>query len=81
MLFEGVRPALRRPHADMLNGSRFANMKELRFDADVGVWRLSYALDPDRKAMLLVAGDKSGYRANGFTSRSSPRLMHGLRLI
>ena len=35
-------------------------MKELRFDADDGVWRLAYALDPDRKAILLVAGDKSG---------------------
>ena len=66
MLFEGVRPALRRPHADMLNGSRFANMKELRFDADVGVWRLSYALDSDRKAILLVAGDKSGVSSKRF---------------
>jgi len=44
----------------MLKGSRFANMKELRFDADDGVWRLAYAFDPKRKAILLVAGDKSG---------------------
>ena len=35
-------------------------MKELRFDADGGVWRLAFAFDPERKAVVLVAGDKSG---------------------
>ena len=66
LLLEEVGPTLRRPHADTLNGSRFANMKELRFDADDGVWRLSYAFDPDRKAILLVAGDKSGVSSKRF---------------
>ena len=51
---------MKRLHADTLKGSRFANMKELRFDADDGVWRLAYAFDHERKAILLVAGDKSG---------------------
>ncbi|MCK9912935.1 type II toxin-antitoxin system RelE/ParE family toxin, partial [Microbacteriaceae bacterium K1510] len=37
-----------------------ANMKELRFKAADGVWRVAYAFDPERKAILLVAGDKSG---------------------
>ena len=55
-----IGPTLKRPHADTLKGSRFANMKELQFDADDGVWRLAYAFDPERKAILLVAGDKSG---------------------
>jgi hypothetical protein len=40
-------------------GSRHANMKEFRFDADDGVWRVTFAFDPKRKAILLVAGDKS----------------------
>jgi hypothetical protein len=53
-------PQLSRPHADTLNDSSFANMKELRFDADDGVWRVAFAFDPERKAILLVAGDKSG---------------------
>ncbi len=35
-------------------------MKELRFDANEGVWRVAFAFDPRRQAMLLVAGDKSG---------------------
>jgi hypothetical protein len=35
-------------------------MKELRFDADNGVWRVAFAFDPKRRAILLVAGDKAG---------------------
>jgi hypothetical protein len=53
-------PLLGRPLADTLKGSRHANMKELRFDADGGAWRVAYAFDPERKAILLVGGDKSG---------------------
>lgn len=53
-------PQLGRPRVDTLNGSRHANMKELRFSAADGEWRVAFAFDPKRKAMLLVAGDKSG---------------------
>lgn len=35
-------------------------MKELRFNAADGVWRAAFAFDPKRKAIVLVAGDKSG---------------------
>ena len=35
-------------------------MKELRFEAANGVWRVAYAFDPERKAILLIGGDKSG---------------------
>jgi len=53
-------PKLGRPHADTLAGSKHANMKELRFVADGGVWRVAFAFDPKRRAIILVAGDKSG---------------------
>ncbi len=53
-------PSLRRPHADTLKGSKHSNMKELRFSADGGVWRVAFAFDPLRRAVVLVAGDKSG---------------------
>jgi hypothetical protein len=53
-------PKLARPHADTLNDSKHANMKELRFKAADGVWRVTYAFDPQREGILLVAGDKSG---------------------
>ena len=41
-------------------------MKELRFDAADGVWRVAFAFDPARAAMLLVAGDKSGVSQKRF---------------
>jgi hypothetical protein len=53
-------PHLGRPHADTLNGSKFTNMKELRFEAADGEWRAAFAFDPKRQAILLIAGDKSG---------------------
>lgn len=53
-------PGAKRPRVDTLNGSKHANMKELRFDADGGVWRVAFAFDPTRRAIVLVAGDKSG---------------------
>lgn len=59
-LLEEYGPALGRPNADTLNGSRHSNMKELRFNADRGVWRVAFAFDPNRRGILLTAGDKSG---------------------
>jgi hypothetical protein len=59
-LLKLLGPQLARPHADTLKGSRHANMKELRADTADKVMRIAFAFDPDRKAILLVAGDKSG---------------------
>lgn len=68
-LLETFGPTLGRPRADTLKGSRHANMKELRFDADQGAWRVAFAFDPRRKAILLVAGDKSGGSEKRFYRR------------
>lgn len=65
-LLKAYGPQLGRPWADTLKGSRFANMKELRFRAADGVWRLAYAFDPARQAVLLVAADKSGVSETRF---------------
>jgi hypothetical protein len=59
-LLQVFGPNLKRPHVDTLNGSTYANMKELRFEAADGVWRVAFAFDPRRSGILLVAGDKSG---------------------
>jgi hypothetical protein len=59
-VLEQFGPQTGRPRVCTLNGSKHANMKELRFDADNGVWRVAFAFDPIRQAILLVAGDKSG---------------------
>lgn len=53
-------PRLGRPRVDTLRDSRHANMKELRFSAADGEWRVAFAFDTRRRAVLLVAGDKSG---------------------
>lgn len=59
-VIERFGPLAKRPRVDTLHGSKHANMKELRFDSDGGVWRVAFGFDPERKAVLLVAGDKSG---------------------
>lgn len=55
---QGYGPSLGRPEVDTLNDSKYANMKELRFRADGGVWRVAFAFDPQRNAILLVAGER-----------------------
>jgi hypothetical protein len=68
-LLQQFGPQLGRPRVDTLKDSRHANMKELRFDAADGVWRVAFAFDPKRKAILLVAGDKSGVSESKFYKR------------
>ena len=68
-LLEREGPRLGRPHADTLAGSKHANMKELRCNAADGVWRIAFAFDPERKAVLLVAGDKTGVSERRFYQR------------
>lgn len=60
LVIQEFGPQLGRPRVDTLKGSRHANMKELRFSAAGGEWRVAFAFDPRRRAILLVAGDKSG---------------------
>jgi hypothetical protein len=59
-------PQLGRPYVDTLKGSKHANMKELRFEAMGGAWRVAFAFDPRRQGILLVAGDKSGVGQDRF---------------
>lgn len=49
--------------------TRHPNMKELRFEAADGVWRVVFAFDPRRRAILLCAGDKSGQAQARFYRR------------
>lgn len=69
LFLEKFGPATGRPHADTLKGSVFANMKELRFKAGGGEWRVAFAFDPKRRAVLLVAGDKAGVSETKFYKR------------
>jgi hypothetical protein len=57
---ERYGPVLGRPMADTLKGSRFANMKEMRVSIFGEPWRVAFAFDPARRAVVLVAGSKAG---------------------
>ncbi|MGH7253846.1 MAG: type II toxin-antitoxin system RelE/ParE family toxin [Nitrospiraceae bacterium] len=59
-LLERFGPALGRPHADTVSGSRHPNMKELRIQHAGRPYRVFYAFDPRRSAILLIGGIKTG---------------------
>ena len=65
-LLRKLGPRLGRPQADTLKGSKHSNLKELRFRADSGAWRVAFAFDLHRRAILLVGGDKSGISKDKF---------------
>jgi hypothetical protein len=52
-------PNLGRPLVDRIEGSRHANMKELRPGSTGRTERALFAFDKQRRAILLVGGDKS----------------------
>ena len=62
-------PSLGRPTVDTLKGSRHSNMKELRFSWNGQVWRVAFAFDPQRQAILLVGGDKGSVDQRRFYKR------------
>lgn len=68
-LLQEFGPHLGRPTVDTLKGSKYANMKELRFDCEGGVWRVAFAFDTERAAILLVGGDKGGADQRRFYKR------------
>ena len=72
-ILEAFGPVLGRPWVDTLYGSRHANMKELRFAAAGGVWRVALAFDPRRTAILLVAGNESGISERRFYKQLTNR--------
>ncbi len=51
-------PTLGRPRVDTVKGSKFANMKELRIQIRGDPWRVLFAFDPERAAIILVGGNK-----------------------
>jgi hypothetical protein len=53
-------PALTRPQADTIHGSKYHNMRELRIQHQGRPYRVLYAFDPRRVGVLLIGGDKTG---------------------
>ncbi|HDR2380979.1 TPA: type II toxin-antitoxin system RelE/ParE family toxin [Enterobacter kobei] len=59
-------PTLGRPYVDTVKASAYANMKELRIQHAGNPIRAFFAFDPDRKAIVLCAGDKTGCKQKLF---------------
>jgi hypothetical protein len=55
-------PQLGRPYVDTLEDSAYTNMKELRVQFRGDPWRILFAFDPTRTAILLVGGNKRRYK-------------------
>ena len=53
-------PLLSRPYADTVEGSEHSNMKELRVQYRGEPWRILFAFDSVRCAILLIGGNKTG---------------------
>ena len=59
-LLARLGPALARPHADTIKGTRLANLKELRTQCVGQPYRMLFVFDPRRSAILLIGGRKTG---------------------
>lgn len=57
---------LGRPYSDTLKGSRHSNMKELRVQCRGEPFRIAYAFDPQRSAIVLYGGSKKGVNEERF---------------
>jgi len=59
-LLEAKGPNLGFPHSSGIERSKHAHMRELRVQHEGRPYRILYAFDPRRYAILLLGGDKTG---------------------
>lgn len=59
-LLEARGPQLPFPYSSAINGSRHGHMRELRIQHRGEPYRILYAFDPRRTAILLIGGNKTG---------------------
>jgi hypothetical protein len=59
-VLKAIGPGLGRPQVDTVKGSRHPNLKELRVQSNGRPFRILFAFDPKRQAVLLVGGNKEG---------------------
>lgn len=59
-MLEELGPRLPFPHSSGVRGSKHSHMRELRVQHAGRPYRVFYAFDPRRSAILLLGGDKTG---------------------
>ncbi len=55
-----IGPKLGRPYVDSVYGNKHNNMKELRVQSKKHLYRILFAFNPRRTAILLIGGNKKG---------------------
>lgn len=60
ILLQRLGPNLRFPHSSAVESSKYSHMRELRIQHAGRPYRVLYAFDPRRVAILLIGGDKTG---------------------
>ena len=60
IILKEIGPNLGRTYVDTIKQSRHKNMKELRTQNKMRLFRIFFVFDLDRKAILLIGGDKRG---------------------
>lgn len=65
-VLRSLGPMLGRPYVDHIKSSAFPNLKELRTGFAGHSYRTLFAFDPERKAILLIGGDKKGKNQQKF---------------
>jgi len=60
MLLGKFGPQLPFPYSSAISGSRHGHMRELRIQHKGEPYRVLYAFDPRRSAILLIGGNKTG---------------------
>jgi len=59
-LLEQQGPNLKFPHSSSIEGSKYSHMRELRIQHQGKPYRVLYAFDTRRCAILLIGGNKTG---------------------
>ncbi len=62
IILREIGPNLGRPYVDTIKQSRHKNMKELRVQNKLRLYRIFFIFDSDRQAILLIGGDKRGVK-------------------
>lgn len=60
VLLQKKGPNLDHPYSSKINASKFSHMRELRVQHKGKPYRIFYAFDPRRHAVLLLGGNKTG---------------------
>jgi hypothetical protein len=60
LLLRDLGAILEFPHSSKVKGSAYSEMRELRVQCQGRPFRVLYAFNPQRAAILLIGGDKTG---------------------